>query len=47
MVYQLTLLNAGAQWRLDANASLNHAGTRRERDDGEEHELMLQAILRW
>ena len=23
------------------------AGTRREREDGEEHELMLQAMLRW
>ena len=45
MVDQLTLLNVGARWRLHADASLDLAGTRRE--DGEEHELMLQAMLRW
>ena len=47
MVDQLTLLNVGARWRLHADASLDLAGTRREREDTEEHELMLQAMLRW
>lgn len=55
MAKQMTSLNAVARRRLHADASLDFADTRREREDGdtrreredgEEHELILQAVLR-